>query len=123
MRVFVPGWWPRVLLLALIVPAVAQEPRVSSPPVSGSNSAGDSATAAPVSAPDSFEEVIDRVVDREHQLQAQLHNLHPMIETYLQNLKPDATGNGSPVNDQYFLGRLDMTEGPGDISFADQPGS
>jgi len=122
MRVYFPGWWSRFLLLALIVPAVAQEPRVSSSSASGSNSAGESATA-PASAPGSFEEVIDRVVDREHQVQAQLRNLHPMIETYLQNLKPDANGNGAPVDDQYFLGRLDMTDGPGDISFADQSGS
>jgi hypothetical protein len=128
MRVFTPGWWSRFLLLAVIVsavapavtPAVAQDARASTPPASGLDTASD---ATPASVPGSFDEVIDRVVDREHQLQAQLRNLRPMIETYLQNLKPDGGRTGSPVDDQYFLGRLDMSDGPEDVSFVGQPGS
>ena len=85
---------------------------------------GASTPAAPAapSAPGSFDEVIDRVVEREHQLLAQLHNLRPLVETYLQNLKPDANGNVAPANDQYFLGRLDMSDGPEDVSFVGQNG-
>jgi len=80
------------------------------------------AAAASSSTPNSFEDVIDRVVEREHQLLAQIHNLRPMVETYLQNLKADANGNSAPVNDQYFLGRLDMSNGPEDVSFVGQNG-
>jgi len=39
-------------------------------------------------------------------------HLHPMVETYLQDLKNDSTGNPLPVKDQYFLGRLDLSDGP-----------
>jgi hypothetical protein len=71
-------------------------------------------------APGSFEDVMDHVVDREHQLLAELRNLQPVVETYLQNLKSDADGNSFPVNDQYFLGRLDMSDAPEGISFVGQ---
>lgn len=67
-------------------------------------------------------DVIDRVVQREHFFMAQMRHMHPLVETYLQNLKNDPNGNPYPVNDQYFLGRLDMSEGTEDVSFVGQPG-
>ncbi len=91
-----------------------------------------SATVAPADAPGQSSElppaavtlndVLDRVVQREHLFMAQMRHMHPLVETYLQDLKNDAAGNGIPVKDQYFLGRLDMSEGPEDISFVGQPG-
>ena len=69
-----------------------------------------------------LDRVLDRVVEREHLFMAQMRHLHPLVETYLQDLKTDSTGNTSPVKDQYFLGRLDMTDGPEDVSFVGQPG-
>ena len=67
-------------------------------------------------------EVLDRVVQREHLFMAQMRHMHPMVETYLQDLKNDSAGNTTPVKDQYFLGRLDMSDGPEDTSFVGQPG-
>ena len=67
-------------------------------------------------------DVLDRVVQREHLFMAQMRHMHPMVETYLQDLKNDSSGNTSPVKDQYFLGRLDMSDGPEDVSFVGQPG-
>ena len=67
-------------------------------------------------------EVLDRVVQREHLFLAQMRHMHPLVETYLQDLKNDKSGNPVPVNDKYFLGRLDMSEGPEDTSFVGQPG-
>ncbi|HEY4763415.1 MAG TPA: M48 family metalloprotease [Candidatus Sulfotelmatobacter sp.] len=67
-------------------------------------------------------DVLDRVVQREHLFMAQMRHMHPMVETYLQDLKNDSTGNATPVKDQYFLGRLDMSDGPEDVSFVGQPG-
>jgi len=67
-------------------------------------------------------EVLDRVVQREHFFIAQMRHMHPMVETYLQNLKTEPSGNFTPVNDEYFLGRLDMSQGPEDVSFVGQPG-
>ncbi len=45
-----------------------------------------------------------------------------MVETYLQDLRNDSAGNPVPVKDAYFLGRLDMADGPDDVSFIGQPG-
>ena len=67
-------------------------------------------------------DVLDRVVQREHLFMAQMRHLHPMVETYLQDLKTDANGDALPVKDQYFLGRLDMSDGTEDVSFVGQPG-
>ncbi len=53
---------------------------------------------------------------------AQMRHMHPMVETYLQDLKTDANENTEPVNDRYFLGRLEMSDGPDDVSFVGQPG-
>jgi hypothetical protein len=115
-------------------PATA-EPAASSPPPASStdpslNSAP--ATAAPAqtapptsSAPAaSFNDVLDHVVQREHLFLAEMRHLHPMVETYLQNLKADKNdgGNFEAVGDQYYLGRLDMSDGPEDVSFIGQPG-
>jgi hypothetical protein len=72
--------------------------------------------------PASFNEVLDRVVEREHLFLAQMRHMHPMVETYLQDLKTDKDGNTAPFKDQYFLGRLDMSDGPEDTSFVGQPG-
>ena len=67
-------------------------------------------------------DVLDHVVQREHLFMAQMRHMHPLVETYLQDLKNDHAGNPVPVKDQYFLGRLDMSDGPEDVSFVGQPG-
>lgn len=122
MRMLTPGRLSILfLLLALTSFAAAQDAHVSRMSASASDLAPVPTKAeTPRSAPGSFDEVVDRVVEREHLLLAQMHDMRPIVETYLQNLKPDGTGNASPVNDQYFLGRLDMTDGPEGISFVGQ---
>ena len=51
-----------------------------------------------------------------------MRRMHPLVETYLQDMKSDKNGGALPVKDQYFLGRLDMSDGPEDTSFIGQPG-
>jgi hypothetical protein len=66
----------------------------------------------------SFDQVIDRAIEREHFFMAQMKQLHPLVETYIQNLKEDKDlGAAVPVSDVYFLGRLDMSEGTDDRTF------
>ena len=72
--------------------------------------------------PASLNDVVDRVVEREHLFLAQMRHMHPMVETYLQELKKNSAGDQIPVRDQYYLGRLDMSDGPEDTSFVGQPG-
>ena len=80
-------------------------------------------TAAPLPpAATNLNQVLDHVVEREHFFMAQMRHMHPMVETYLQDLKDDHAGNMAPSNDHYFLGRLDMSDGADDVSFTGQPG-
>jgi hypothetical protein len=60
------------------------------------------------------------MIEREHFFLAQMRNLHPMVETYIQNLKPDKEMGAVPTSDQYFLGRLDLSNGTADRSFLQQ---
>src|SRR5579871_6425293 len=105
----------------------------ATPATSPAPTAGAPAAAAPAaptaqsieSAPPAaatLNDVLDRVVQREHYFMAQMRHMHPLVETYLQDLKNDSTGNPEPVKDEYFLGRLDMTDGTEDVSFVGQPG-
>src|SRR5208282_2079139 len=72
-----------------------------------------SARAAP-----GFDQVIDRAIEREHFFMTQMKQLHPLVETYLQNLKEDKDIDAPvPASDVYFLGRLDMSEGTDDRTF------
>jgi len=83
---------------------------------------GASQLAIPPQPPASFNQAIDRVVEREHFFVAQMRHLHPLVETYIQNLKTDKENNLIPAGDQYFLGRLDTSNGTEDRSFMGQPG-
>ena len=130
MRIVRSGSIVVLLLLVCAFSATAQDPP-SSPAQSALNPT--TAPAAPATAPAqtteslpaaalTLNDVLDRVVQREHLFMAQMRHMHPLVETYLQDLKNDASGNASPVKDQYFLGRLDMADGPEDVSFVGQPG-
>lgn len=118
------------ILLACLFAAAQDAP--STPPATPQNAPTTAApqnppaTAAPQESTPStgltLNDVMDRVVQREHYFMAQMRHMHPMVETYLQDLKSDSNGNTTPINDRYFLGRLDMSQGPEDISFVGQPG-
>ena len=108
-------------VLASSFPALSQDSTSSAPQVTASDAPAQSGiTLAPP--PASFNEVMDRVIEKEHLFVAQMRHMRPMVETYLQDLKSDSNGTAEPVKDQYFLGRLDMSDGPEDTSFVGQPG-
>jgi hypothetical protein len=98
----------------------ASDPAPSSIPPSAAPA--QNAPSLPPPAATNLNEVLDHVVQREHFFMAQMRHMHPMVETYLQDLKNDKEGNSIPEKDQYFLGRLDMSEGAEDVSFTGQPG-
>ncbi len=56
-----------------------------------------------------FEEFVDAAIVQERRLGELLRNFHPVVETYLQEQKPDPTLGTVPKNDDYFLSRLDLT--------------
>jgi len=107
-----------VLYLATSVLCAGQEPNAAAGSAPGAEPPVRVNAEAPAPAA-AFDDVIDRVIEREHQLLAQMRNLRPMVETYLQNLQADGEGNALPVHDQYFLGRLDLSENAQHVSFVD----
>src|SRR5438128_1910739 len=79
-----------------------QPPNVARQPV---------AASAPASAPSiMMDQVVDRAIEREHALMEMLKTRTPFVETYLQNLKFDPKAGPAPVQDHYFLGRMDLGE-------------
>jgi hypothetical protein len=55
--------------------------------------------------------VVDRFIERERDLVKTMRQYHPMVETYLQTVRPDEEFGNVPAGDRYFLGRLDMADG------------
>lgn len=121
-----------VFILGCAFAASAQNPPAAAAQSAVSPSAanpGETPSGAPAQSVDApppaavtLNQVLDRVVQREHMFIAQMRHMHPLVETYLQDLKNDSAGNPIPIKDQYFLGRLDMSEGTEDTSFVGQPG-
>jgi len=113
------GWiFTIVILLALV--ASAQQ---ASDPSSTSQPAASQAAMRPISTtpglalapqapktPVSIDQVVDAIIEREHALIQFLKNRTPLVETYLQNLQPDAKLGAIPKEDHYFLGRLDLSD-------------
>ena len=116
--------FPLLLVVCLVPSLIAQE---TGPAASGSDNAAPATliqlpAANTAIAPSSFDQVIDRIVEREHFFVAQMRHMHPLAETYIQNMKADKELGAVPVGDHYFLGRLDMSNGTDDRTFVGRPG-
>jgi len=72
--------------------------------------------------PRTMDEAIDRVVTNENRLYGAMKNYSPLVETYIQNLKPDKDLGYVPAGDKYFLGRADFSRGVTLVSLSDTEG-
>jgi hypothetical protein len=61
--------------------------------------------------PRTMDQVLDRVINNEQHLYGQIRNFQPLVETYIQNLKPDKDLGQVPAGDKYFLGRANFQKG------------
>ena len=59
----------------------------------------------------STNQVIDRIVQRENEEMKTLHQYDPIVETYVQDLRPDNELGMMSITDHYFLGRAFLSEG------------
>lgn len=73
-------------------------------------------------APPSFDDVVNRAIAQENNLLKILRGQHPVAETYIQELSPDADFGAVPKNDHYFLGKLDLSRGVATDSFMPKEG-
>src|SRR5690242_7808657 len=114
-----PRLAPILLTTVLMFSASAFGQANSDTSTSADSSSSLSAVPAP---PTAFDQVVDRVIEREHFFVAQMRHLHPLVETYIQDLKNDKDVTEAPYKDEYFLGRLSLASGAEDKSFLGQPG-
>src|SRR5215467_11416433 len=69
--------------------------------------------------PRTMDEALDRVITNENRLYGNIKNYSPLVETYIQNLKPDKDLGYVPGGDKYFLGRADFGKGVALVSLSD----
>ncbi len=63
---------------------------------------------------------VDSAIRQERRLADLIRNFRPVVETYIQEEKPDSDLGTSPKSDDYFLSRLDLTgNDPVTLAFAD----
>jgi hypothetical protein len=65
-------------------------------------------------------QAIDRMIAREHDVNATVRRYNPIIETYIQDMKPDKDMGAIPVKDHYFLGQANLSKGVVDNSMLDK---
>src|SRR5437868_1461109 len=77
-------------------------------------------TPAPQSraAQSQYDAVVNRIFYQEAKLVETMHKFTPVVETYIQNTKPDNELGEVPTSDKYFLGRLVLDKrGISDLSY------
>ena len=67
-----------------------------------------------------FDQIVDQIIQKEGEFLKTIRNFSPLVETYIQNLKPDLELGAVPISDQYFLGTLDLRKGLNERSFLQQ---
>jgi hypothetical protein len=124
MRSLKAVWFPLLVGFFFVVGLEAQDatPRSADTDSTGPATLTQLPAATTPAAPASFDQVLDRVVEREHFFVAQMRHMHPLVETYIQNLKSDKELGAVPVSDHYFLGRLDVSNGTDERTFIGRPG-
>jgi hypothetical protein len=61
--------------------------------------------------------LIDKAITREKVVIATVKQRAPLVETYIQNMKPDPVLGQIPESDQHFLGRVDFSKIIGDETY------
>jgi hypothetical protein len=64
-----------------------------------------------------FDHAVDYAIFQENTLLKILRGEHPLVETYIQDMGPDADFGAAPKTDHYFLGKLDLSKGVSTDSF------
>src|SRR5271170_2958563 len=76
--------------------------------------------ASSVGAVTTADQAIDLIIAREHDEISVIRQYSPIVETYVQDMKPDAEMGIVPVHDHYFLGQAELSKGIIDTSMLDK---
>jgi len=117
MPTLIAGSWLQLVMASAIGLAAAQNPAPVPPQASASSAKN--TDSRPPGRSNSFDDVVDHAILQERRLLGIIRNFKPVVETYLQNMKPDRELGAVPKDDQYFLSRLDLSsEAPVDYSLS-----
>lgn len=72
---------------------------------------GVSQLAAATDQPSTFNQLVDKIILQEQAEMQMLHQYSPLVETYIQTVKPDSELGAVPNGDHYFLGRAELNNG------------
>jgi hypothetical protein len=97
-----------VLFGALAATAMAQAPAADQPQEQPPASASGQVTTV--------NQAIDRIIAREHDEIATIRHYTPIVETYIQDMRPDKDMGSVPVKDHYYLGQANLATGVMDAS-------
>src|SRR5579871_340621 len=79
-------------------------------------------SAPPATAPTPADQLVDRMIQRERELVKSMRDFNPLVETYIQNVRPDDQFGAVPTGDKYFLGRLALDQNLNEKFYIDDPG-
>jgi Peptidase family M48 len=72
--------------------------------------------------PRTMDQALDRIISNEQHMYGQMRNFSPLVETYIQNLRPDKDLGEVPDGDKYFLGRANFEKGVNLVPLTDTAG-
>src|ERR1700680_1910907 len=87
--------------------------------LSGLGTIAAAAVPKPADQARTMDDLIDRVITNENRANQQIKQYSPLVETYIQHLKPDKDLGYAPAGDKYFLGRADFSKGISLVSLTD----
>jgi hypothetical protein len=99
-----------VLVAALATSAAAQAPAADQ------SAANANSGQVPGGAVTTVNQAIDRVIAREHDEVATIKHYTPLVETYIQDMRPDKDMGAVPTKDHYYLGQANLATGVVDNS-------
>jgi hypothetical protein len=88
-------------------------------PAAPARALADDTPQAAAEKPRTMQEVINRVVTNENHMYGRMKEYSPLVETYIQNLKPDKELGEIPAGDKYFLGKADLSKTVSLVSLTD----
>jgi Peptidase family M48 len=72
--------------------------------------------------PRTIDQALDRIISNEQHMYGQMRNYSPLVETYIQNLRPDKELGEVPAGDKYFLSRANFQKGVNLVPLTDTAG-
>lgn len=96
------------VFLAAFAGGTAAYAQQDQPAPAQSQAQAESSSSAPVT---TVNEAINRIIAREHEEEGVIRRYDPIIETYVQEMRPDKEMGSVPVRDDYFLGQADLAQG------------